>query len=78
MLSRAVLWAAAAGLAALASSSADGAITLNNGQAVSLSSIIASADRQVNIGDKLFTFNSFNSYHDPSFDLANQPPSHTQ
>jgi hypothetical protein len=64
MLSRAVFWAAAAGLAALAAP-AKGAITLTNGQAVSLSSVLASGDHQVNIGDKLFTFSSFTSAQFP-------------
>ncbi|HVU63379.1 MAG TPA: hypothetical protein VHC70_05350 [Phycisphaerales bacterium] len=64
MLSRAVFWAAAAGLVALAAP-ARGAITLNNGQAVSLATVLASNDHQVNIGDKLFTFNAYTSSQFP-------------
>ncbi|HMN40992.1 MAG TPA: hypothetical protein PKE29_09110 [Phycisphaerales bacterium] len=52
---------AAAGLAALASSSSFAAITLTNGQSVNLDVVLASNDRQVNIGDKTFTFESYTS-----------------
>jgi hypothetical protein len=61
MTSRAVFVSVAAGLAACLSSVSQGAITLGNGEVASLQSILASNDRQVNIGDKTFTFASYTS-----------------
>jgi hypothetical protein len=61
MTSRALCALAAAGLAALASSSSYAAITLTNGQSVNLDVVLASNDRQVNIGDKTFTFQTYTS-----------------
>lgn len=68
MTSRALFLSVAAGLAAGAASVSQGAITLGNGDAVSLQSILASNDRQVNIGDKTFTFASYTS---SAFPVAN-------
>jgi uncharacterized protein (TIGR03382 family) len=69
MLSRALPALAVAGLAALAVSSAShAAITLQNGQSVNLDVVLASNDRQVNIGDKTFTFETYTSV---SFNPAN-------
>lgn len=60
MTSRAFVALAVAGLAAL-SGSAHAAITLGNGQSVDMATILNSNDRQVIIGDKLFTFLSYTS-----------------
>ena len=61
MTSRSVLALAATGLAMALVSSADAAITLGNGDAVSLSTVLNSNDRQVIVGDKLFTFLAYTS-----------------
>lgn len=61
MTFRALCALAATGLAALATSSSHAAITLTNGQSVNLDVVLASNDRQVNIGDKTFTFETFTS-----------------
>lgn len=61
MTSRAFVLTAAIGLAASVASVSQGAITLGNGDSVSLQSILTSNDRQVNIGDKTFTFGAFTS-----------------
>jgi hypothetical protein len=65
MLSRTVFWVAAAGLAAISAPPALGSITLNNGQAIGLAAVLASQDHQVNIGDKVFTFNNYSSSQFP-------------
>ena len=61
MTSRASVLFVAIGLAASVASVSQGAITLGNGDSVSLASIMASNDRQVHIGDKTFTFGSYTS-----------------
>ncbi len=66
MSSRTLFWAAAIGLAAVTSSVSQAAITLTNGQSVQLSTVLASADHQVLIGDKAFTFNSYTSVQFPA------------
>ncbi len=58
MKSLALCALAAAGLAATASTSR-AAITLTNGQSVNLDTVLASADKTVNIGDKTFVFLSY-------------------
>ena len=68
MTSRAVYVLAAALLGAAASPQARAVITLNNGDSVALSTILASNDRQVNIGDKAFIFTTYTS---ASFPAAN-------
>lgn len=65
MTSRAVFLAVATGLAAALAPSARAEITLANGQAASLASILASNDRTVLIGDKKFVFSTFTSAHFP-------------
>ena len=61
MTSRAMFLIAAAGLAATLAPSAQGVITLGNGDSATLASILASNDHQVDIGDKVFTFSTFTS-----------------
>ncbi len=62
MTSRAMFIVAAAGLAAAMSTSAQGVVTLNNGDSVSLAALLApTSDHLVDIGDKRFTFTTFTS-----------------
>lgn len=51
----------AAAVAAVAAGSAHAVIVLGNGDSVSLATVLATQDRMVQIDDKLFTFESYNS-----------------
>jgi len=65
MGSRASFRLAAAGMAATLAPFAQGSITLANGQSARLDSVL-SGDRQVIIGDKLFTFTTYTSGQFPT------------
>ena len=67
MTSRAMFVVAATGLAATIVPSAQGVVTLGNGDTVVLSSLLApTSDHLVNIGDKTFTFSTYTSSVFPS------------
>jgi hypothetical protein len=66
---RALCALAATGLAAC-TSSARAAITLTNGQQVQLDTVLGSADHQVIVGDKLFTFVAYTSVAFPASGIS--------
>ncbi len=72
MTSRALRAFAAAGLAAFASSAAQGVIVLNNGDSRNLDVILGATnpDHKIQVGDKVFTFISWTSVQFPTQNVA--------